>query len=133
MKKVSFIIIVIAFAAAAIAGDSVIISFTVNSQGDMAILDWQSGLEGNLFKYKIERSPNNINYTFIEEILPQGSYTAYQYIDNDVMKSNSQRVYYYRIKMIFADGTYAYSEVKSVTLTFSGFQETWGSIKALFK
>ncbi|NQS98051.1 MAG: hypothetical protein HQ591_06325 [candidate division Zixibacteria bacterium] len=133
MKKLNYIIIALALATAVIAGDSVIISFTIDSQGDMAILEWQSGVEGNLLKYKIERSPNNINYTFIEEILPQGNYTTYQYIDDDVMKTNSQRIYYYRIKMIFADGTYAYSEVKSVTLTFSGFQETWGSIKALFK
>ena len=133
MKRLSLLLIIFLLASVVTAGDSVITSFTISPQGDMAVLEWESGLEGNLLKYKIERSPNNISFTMIHEVLPTGNFSQYQYIDNDVMKSTSQRVYYYRIKMVFADGTFVYSETKSVTLSFSGFQETWGSIKAMFR
>ncbi len=112
---------------------SVIETFTVSAQGDQARLQWNSGIEGNLTKYKIERSENNLNYVFVAEIDPLGNFSLYQYLDNTIMKSSSQRVYYYRIKMIYADGNFDYSESVSVTLSFSGLQETWGSIKAMFR
>ncbi len=118
---------------AAFAGDSVIESFTVSADGDKAILQWSSNIEGNLSKYKIERSEDGNIFTFIHQVLPEGNFSEYEYIDDDLMKNTSHRVYYYRIKMIFSDGTFAYSETKSVTLNFSGFQETWGSIKAMFR
>ena len=117
----------------ALAGASVIETFTVNAEGDRAVLEWNSGVEGNLVKYKIERSEDSISFSYIYEITPQGDFSIYQYIDDDIMKQSSHRVYYYRIKMIYSNNTYDYSEVKSATLTFSGLQETWGSIKALFK
>jgi len=112
---------------------SVIETFTVSAQGDQARLQWNSGIEGNLTKYKIERSENNLNYTMVTEINPMGSFSLYQYLDDTIMKSSSQRVYYYRIKMVYADGNFDYSETASVTLSFSGLQETWGSIKAMFR
>lgn len=133
MKKIVFIILAASIVASAWAGESVIISFTANPNGDKAVLEWQSGIEGSLIKYKIERSADSQSFTYIQEISPEGNYSEYIYIDDDIYKSSSQRLYYYRIKMIFADGTYAYSEVKSVNLILSGLQETWGSIKAMFR
>lgn len=132
MKKYIMIAVGI-FAIIAFAGASVIETFTVNAEGDRAVLEWNSGIEGNLVKYKIERSEDNISFSYIYEMMPQGDFSIYQYIDDDIMKQSSHRVYYYRIKMIYSNNTYDYSEVKSATLTFSGLQETWGSIKALFK
>lgn len=132
MKKY-LILSILLVTVAAFAGASVIASFSVSGQGDKAVLEWLSGIEGNLIKYKIERSENNLNFTAIQEIFPGGNFSSYQFIDDDVMKLSSQRIFYYRIKMIFADNTSAYSEVKSVTLSFSGLQETWGSIKAMFR
>jgi len=132
MKRI-YILGVLLLAAIVFAGSSVIETFTVTPQGDQAYLQWNSGIEGNLSKYKIERSVDNKTYTSIAEITPQGSFSLYQYIDDNIMKSTAQRIYYYRIKMIFTDGSFDYSDVVSVTLSFSGLQETWGSIKAMFR
>ena len=132
MKK-TILIIATMLIAVVIAGSSVIDTFTAEPDGDRAVLEWSSGIEGNLTKYKVERSEDNNSFTAIQEIYPQGNYASYEYIDDDIMKLTSHRVYYYRIKMIFADGTFDVSDVESVTLTFSGLQETWGSIKAMFR
>jgi hypothetical protein len=115
------------------ATDSVITDFTATSLGDKAQLEWTSGLEGNLIKYKVERSTDNQYFITLTDILPEGNYHTYIYIDDDIMKSSSQRLYYYRIRMIFADGTFCYSLVRSVNIQLSGLMETWGSIKAMFR
>ncbi|MBL7191640.1 hypothetical protein ISS30_08070 [bacterium] len=133
MRRVQFILSLIVFiAVCAIAGGSVLTFFNAYGEGDRAVLNWTSGLETGLFKYKIERSADNQNFSLIAAINPQGDYTMYEYIDDDLLK-NSQRLYYYRIKMIFTDGSAVYSDTNSVTLQFSGIQETWGSIKAMFR
>jgi hypothetical protein len=126
-------IIVIALCGLAVPTGSVLINFDVVPDGDKAILNWESGLELNLTKYKLERSADNKTFTLIAEVLPAGNFSQYEYIDDDIMKSYSNRIYYYRIRMIFGDGTYAYSDTKTVILNFSGLQETWGSIKAMFR
>ena len=134
MKK-PYITITVLFAVIVIAAwavNSVITDFSAYGEGDRVVLNWTSGIEGNLNKYKIERSSNNQNFSHISDIAPEGDFFHYEYIDNDVLKS-SQRLFYYRIKMVFTDGTYTYSDTSSVTLQFSGIQETWGSIKAMFR
>lgn len=132
MKKTA-LVIAVTLIAVIVAGSSVIETFTATPQGDQTVLEWFSGIEGNLVKYRVERSEDNKSFTSIQEIYPQGNYSNYMYIDDTIMKLTSLRIYYYRIKMIFADGSFDVSEVKSVTLSFSGLQETWGSIKAMFR
>jgi hypothetical protein len=133
MKKIIFTIIILGLFIPVTAVDSVLLEFSVNADGDHAVVTWQSGIEGNLTKYKLERSTDGQIFNYIYEQPAQGNFTEYEYIDTDLYKFTSQRVYYYRIKMIFADGSYTYSEVQSVTIILSGLMETWGSIKAMFR
>ncbi len=117
----------------AFAVDSVITSFSVTADGDKAILEWVSGIEGNLAKYSVERSADGKVFSSIHDVFPQGNTVHYRYIDENPLKFYSQRLYYYRIKMLFSDGNFTYSEIESVSLNFNGLQETWGSIKAMFR
>lgn len=133
MKNFILPIFVLFLAVSAFAGESVITEFTVSADGEQAFLQWKSGIEGNLTKYKIERSIDSQTYSYIHETLPAGNNHTYTYYDDDLFKDYSQRIYYYRIKMTFADVTFCYSEVKSVQITLSGLAETWGSIKAMFR
>lgn len=133
MKKITIVLLAGLFVLSAFAVDPVITSFTVTANGDEAILEWESGKELNLVKYKIERSSDNQNFTPVHDVFPRGDNSRYRYVDENPLKFSSHRIFYYRIKMLFADGSYVYSETKSVSLSFSGLQETWGSIKAMFR
>ena len=111
---------------------SLIVNFEVYPGGDHATLEWDSGIEAGLSLYQIERSSDGIEFIAVDEVAPQGNNSSYIYEDYPLYKDNS-RIYYYRIRAIMADGSSTLSGVKSVTLSFSGIQQTWGSIKALFR
>ncbi len=110
----------------------VISSFSAYGEGDYVTLEWNSGSEEGLSIYQIERSLDGLDFSVINEVAPQGSNSSYVYEDHDLFK-NSTRTYYYRIRASMNNGTSSLSSVQSVTLSFSNIQQTWGSIKALFR
>ncbi|MCX6640072.1 MAG: hypothetical protein NTW14_06265 [bacterium] len=127
---ITTLILVIFFATAFAAG--VITSFEARSEGDYAYLEWTSESESGLSVYRVERSLDALQFISVAEVEPTGDHSSYVYEDHDLVKS-STRTYYYRINALMKDGTNSFSSVKSVTLAFSGIQQTWGSIKALFR
>ena len=108
-----------------------ILEFTAESQGDGVLLIWRTGVEFNLSTFQVQRSSNGTSFYSVADVEPTGSYSEYQYYDNNLM--DSIKTYYYRLKMVDINGTVTYSAVREVTLIFSGIQQTWGSIKAMFR
>jgi hypothetical protein len=112
---------------------SLINNFTAQAQGESYILlKWDSGIETDLASFQVERSFDEITYSTLMIITPQGSNSSYTYADNDIYRGNN-RTYYYRVRAQMNNNNYFYSPVQSVVLFFSGIQQTWGSIKALFR
>jgi len=112
---------------------SVIISFTATPENaDQVNLEWTTGNESGVSEFKVERSLDGLTYLPLEDIGPQGNSSTYLYEDRDIYKS-STRTYYYRIRAVMSNGTSSLSTVQSVVMYFSGIQQTWGSIKALFR
>lgn len=110
-----------------------ILEFSAEPQGEAAVLlTWRTGVEVSLSMFQIQRSTNGTTFYTIGEKDPTGSYSEYQYLDTNLLKQ-AVKTYYYRLKMIDTSGTVTYSEVCDVTMTFSGIQQTWGSIKAMFR
>ena len=110
-----------------------ILEFTAEPQGESAVLlTWRTGMEVGLTVFQVQRSTNGSTFYTIGDVDPTGSYSEYQYLDTNLLKQ-SVKTYYYRLKMIDTSGAVTYSEVRDVTLTFSGIQQTWGSIKAMFR
>ena len=110
-----------------------ILEFTAEPQGESAVLlTWRTGMEVGLTVFQVQRSTNGSTFYTIGDVDPTGSYSEYQYLDTNLLKQ-SVKTYYYRLKMIDTGGAVTYSEVRDVTLTFSGIQQTWGSIKAMFR
>ncbi|TKJ39776.1 hypothetical protein CEE37_10895 [candidate division LCP-89 bacterium B3_LCP] len=118
--------------ATAALSSGIITSFDAAVEGELVILEWTSGLEDGLDHYQVERSLDGLAFFSIADVAALGNNTTYFYEDHDIYKG-STRTYYYRIKAAMLDGTANYSSVQSVTLTISGIQQTWGSIKALFR
>lgn len=112
---------------------SLINNFTAQAQGESYVsLTWNSGLETGLANFRVERSLDGVTYTTLTILSPQGSNSSYTYEDHNIYKS-SNLTYYYRIRGQMVDNNFFYSPVQSVVLFFSGIQQTWGSIKALFR
>lgn len=106
--------------------------FTAVIDGSSIILSWKSGSEVNLSDYCIQRSFDGRNYYDISVIKPEGNNHNYRYTDQDLYKE-AFRTYYYRIELRMKRGPVQYSQTREVTLSFSGIQRTWGSIKAMFR
>ena len=109
-----------------------ILEFTAESQGEGILLIWRTGIEFNLSTFEVQRSTNGTSFYSVAEVEPAGSYSEYQFVDNNLLK-DAMKTYYYRLKMVDINGTVTYSEVREVTMIFSGIQQTWGSIKAMFR
>jgi hypothetical protein len=75
---------------------------------------WQTQMEINSSRFEIERAYDNVSFQKIGSVLAAGSSNlikTYTFSDNS---NTSRNVSFYRIKMIDTDGSFAYSETKSV-------------------
>ena len=100
---------------------------------DHSQLLWTTGVEDNFQQFIIERSADGQAFFTVGQVSAKGSYSQYEYSDISPLDGDTQRIFYYRLKMMDRDGTYRYSEVLQVSLSFSAVQHTWGSIKAMFR
>jgi hypothetical protein len=120
-------------AAAPVQAQNLISNFTAQALGESSVkLEWNSGGESGLASFRVERSLDGVTFTPLATLQPQGSNSPYSYLDNNIYKS-SNRTYYYRIRAQMTDNSFSFSPIQTVTLFFSGIQQTWGSIKALFR
>lgn len=81
-------------------------NFNGRNNGNSNSLTWLVENEINLSRYELQRSENGRDFTTIATVGANGS-REYSYTDNKL----EQPVYFYRLKSIDMDGTYAYSTV----------------------
>lgn len=81
-------------------------NFNGRNNGNSNTLTWLVENETNLLRYELQRSENGSNFTSIASIPATGSH-SYSHTDSDLKLP----VYYYRLKSIDTDGTYAYSAI----------------------
>ena len=84
-----------------------------NNKNDVDIT-WQTEQEINSSLFEIERSYDNISFEKIGSVKAAGNSSvlrSYSFTDNS---NNSKKPSLYRIKMIDIDGSFAYSQTKSV-------------------
>jgi hypothetical protein len=110
-----------------------LLSFRAVAVLDHGRLEWGTGVEANFDAFIVERSSNGTDFIPITRISATGSYSEYQFTDSSPLDLDENRSFYYRLKMLNADGSYRLSETKEVVLVFSAVQQTWGSIKAMFR
>jgi hypothetical protein len=91
------------------------LTFTATLENvNKTILRWQTTDEVNNDFFAIEKSIDGINFTEITQVEPgtNTSVNSYQYIDNNLIKGKA----YYRIRQVDLDGSFIYSEIKSVEI-----------------
>ena len=84
------------------------------------LLQWQTANEINASYFTVERSTDANVFSSIGQVSAHGnnySTTQYSFTDNNIINVSSP-VIYYRLKMIDTDGTFKYSGIVSITLTY---------------
>ncbi len=140
MKNLLLIICFILGFTLMVAGDTQLEYFRANSDGKVITVEWKPSSESAIDNYEIERAAPNqffekihteqakntptVNYTYIDD-------EAY-YKDTDNKTINANDTYSYRIKIVYKDQSYSYSNTISVEHKVSSIRRTWGMIKQMF-
>ncbi|MBM4174700.1 MAG: hypothetical protein FJ213_00785 [Ignavibacteria bacterium] len=131
MKRFLYITIFISFISVLFAG-TFLEYFRGKSESERVVLEWKTREEASLKEFTVERKSAVGDYITIGTISPKGSNSLYTFTDETAFKSSSS-VYYYRIKILDTDGSYAYSNEITIIHSVSSVKRTWGSIKAMFR
>lgn len=134
MKKAGKILItILSVATLLIAGQVIVEGPTARNEGDDIVLQWKTGDESGVREFQIWRSGGEgAALMQIATIAPKGSNSRYEYKDRSVFKSTAS-IYYYRVVVVFLDGSQSQSALISVSHLSSTARRTWGSIKAMFR
>ncbi len=91
-----------------------ILSFTANANSRKTVdLNWQLNTAPTLARTVVERSQNSLQWDSLTAVNP-GSGIVVNYASRDENPYNG--VSYYRIKLVFNDGSVQYSDIKTITL-----------------
>jgi hypothetical protein len=93
-------------------------AFSAERQGAGALLRWATASERNSAYFEVQASADGQHYTALSRVASQGQATqahAYTYADPSLTRYAAATVYY-RLRQVDADGTAAYSPVRSVAV-----------------
>jgi hypothetical protein len=88
-------------------------NFTARKEGQTTLLKWETTEETKSDQFIIQKSLNSKNWHEIGTRKAQGessTFKPYQFID----EAPDNGINYYRLKMVDLDGTYSYSQIKTV-------------------
>lgn len=77
------------------------------NEGNRHRISWQSAMESGLDYYELEKSGDGASFVFLQKVPAQNEPYQYLTYDNDPLEGTT----YYRLKLVFLDGTYLYSRV----------------------
>ena len=99
---------------------------------DKIMLRWKSVDESTVDHYQLVRSIDNMTFSQLITLQPQGNNFEYEFIDGNIFKT-SARTFYYKLHIQLDDGSFQESSVVSLAPRISSTRQTWGSIKAIFQ
>lgn len=94
------------------------LSFTASNCSENVCLQWQTENEQNTSHFEIERSVDGKNFMQLSKIASQNIPGAHVYNATD--DSPAYGTNYYRIRQVDIDGTYSYSDIRSVKVMNAG-------------
>ncbi len=133
MKRWIATLVLLAAATSSVWAGVEILSLSGYPLGDHARLEWRTGQEVSFQKFVVERSADGSYYFPVGQIDARGSFSEYSFTDESPLDVERERTFFYRLKLLNLDGTQSYTAPVEVSLSFSAVQQTWGSIKAMFR
>lgn len=106
--------------------------FNGRSENNDIILEWKINSQEDIESFDIlKKRSNDTDYKNIDKISSIGP-GLYSYKDETPLYKTSGLSFTYKLKIIFADHV-EYSDPIEVNMNISGVNQTWGSIKAMFR
>jgi len=133
MLRTTLLSVLVLGASLTVLAGAELVSFSVFPVVDHSRLEWATGQETNLKTFVVERSSDGQSFMAVGQVSARGSYSQYEFTDSSPLDADRDVTFFYRLKLVDRDGSFRYSEVRQVSLTFSAVQHTWGSIKAMFR
>jgi hypothetical protein len=102
------------------------LSFDAHLIDKIINLKWRTANELNNDLFEVQRSENGIEFEKIGTVKGNGntqSVSTYLFVD-DYLQQAEKTILYYRIKQVDYDGTFDYSEIKTINLIASRKQES---------
>ncbi|MCF0072749.1 T9SS type A sorting domain-containing protein [Dyadobacter sp. CY261] len=90
-----------------------LVNFRVNNEGNAALLEWATSEETNSDCFEIQRSADGKSWAKIGKVPSQGEskiLRSYSFVDDTPFYGENL----YRLRMVDADGTFAFSSISSV-------------------
>jgi len=133
-----FIYCIIFLIAVPLFATNIIKSFSGIALEDKVVLIWETANEQQLDHFMVERSTDGDMFFMLGVIQCKNQASTYEFIDESVFAkptsdATNDRVYIYRLKLVYNDGHSEYTDPIQVTPRISSTRHTWGSIKAMFK
>lgn len=145
MKKRIFSFIVISVCVLStlpllLASDQIIQTFKAVSNNDKVDIEWRTQSETNVARFEIERATSGNNFKTIAYQKAKGYPSSYTFCDSDTFFKTiptnellSKNAITYRLKIIYKDNSYKFSDEVIVTHSMSSVKRTWGMIKEMFR
>jgi hypothetical protein len=138
MRTLIIIAILVAAVATVFAVEGAVEYLRARSTGSSVILDWQSGEEGSLKSFEVERASEDNIFRYVATVQAKGSNHTYRYTDDEAFgKGENERIsstyFTYRLKLVHSDNTVTYSTTAGVSHSVSTVKRTWGMIKEMFR
>ena len=132
MKVITSILILLVLGSVSY-GDAIISGFSGYEDDGRIIIQWTTEMETGVSGFEIQRSTDQ-GRTFFEVgfLHAQGRGSGYTFIDDSIIAKMSGREYSYRLKIRNSNGDTQFTDVINIETVLS-VQQTWGSLKALFK
>ena len=109
-------------------------SLSAESDGTTIVIRWASLDETNVAYFEVERKAGlSTQFFLLGGVPPRGNNSSYEYVDDTAFRMGAESIYGYRVKAVYTDGSFVYSEEITVVHAVSSVRRTWGSIKAMFR
>lgn len=104
--------------------NALVISISVHQDSSQLIFDWKTDGESNTSFFIVDRSTDSLNWVTRDTALAAGNSSvvlSYSYTDTGIFTNNQK--YYYRLKVVYSNNTYAFFNVVYLTYIYLGITE----------
>lgn len=96
-----------------------LLDFQVQEEEDAVAIEWATTDAVNFSHFEVERSADGLQFNVLERVIPKNNTTeatqTYVVYDEEAINMNVSQ-WYYRLKMVDNDSSFAYSPVRGVSL-----------------